>query len=153
MCCAVSVLASLDSICFFFLFSFGLRQLLHLYKATSSATRATAYGSLQVCLTFSFRRFASLVAPCFGVETSYKAWHHRDARSTPPRPRSQCHRRYAPSPRALPPLVRAAIHCLPCRPPVRPRCIHQRLLLLGERCWGQDPQVHLLRRPATTFIR
>lgn len=56
MRCAVSVLASLDSICFFFLFSFGLRQLLHLYKATSSATRATAYGSLQVCLTFSFRQ-------------------------------------------------------------------------------------------------
>uniref|UniRef100_A0A804QS65 Uncharacterized protein n=1 Tax=Zea mays TaxID=4577 RepID=A0A804QS65_MAIZE len=33
-------------------------------------------GQLQVCLTFSFRRFA--------IEAAYKAWHHRDARSTPP---------------------------------------------------------------------
>jgi hypothetical protein len=45
MCCAVSVLAFLDSICFFFLFSFALWQLLHLYKATSSTTRATVSGS------------------------------------------------------------------------------------------------------------
>jgi hypothetical protein len=71
----------------------------------------------------------------------------------PPRPRSRCPRRDAPSPRTCTPLVRAAVRRMQCRLPVHPCCIRQRLLLLGERCWGQDPEVHPLRRPAATFIR
>jgi hypothetical protein len=113
-------------------------------------------GQLQAHLAFFFRRFASLVASCFGAEAAYKAWHRRDVCPTPPCPCSRCPRH--DSPLARTPLARAAARCLPCRLSVRPHHIHPHLLLPGScssgSCSSPRPNDHIKQGNRTDlFLR